>query len=66
VERDVRKAVSWILREITKANPDEVAEFLMKWAKANPGKEARWVIENGMKKLGDDEGNRISGVLDEF
>ena len=62
-ERDVRKAVSWILREITKANPDEVAEFLMKRVKANPSKEARWVIESGMKKLGDDEQNRISGVL---
>jgi 3-methyladenine DNA glycosylase AlkD len=65
-ERDVRKAVSWILREITKANPDEVSEFLMKWAKASPSKEARWVIENGIKKLGDDERKRISGVLDEF
>jgi hypothetical protein len=42
-----------------------VAKFLMKWARANPSKEARWVIENGMKKLSDDERNRISGVLDE-
>jgi len=64
-ERDVRKAVSWILREITKANPAEVAEFLMKWAKENPSKEARWIIENGMKKLGDDERNRISEILGE-
>jgi len=64
-ERDVRKAVSWILREITKANPAEVAEFLMKWAKENPSKEARWIIENGMKKLGDDERDRISEVLGE-
>jgi 3-methyladenine DNA glycosylase AlkD len=64
-DRDVRKAVSWVLRAITKANSDEVAKFLMKWARANPSKEARWVIENGMKKLSDDERNRISGVLDE-
>jgi len=62
-ERDVRKAVSWVLREITKANSDEVAGFLVKWARANPSKEARWIIEHGMKKLSDDERNRISGVL---
>lgn len=63
-DRDVRKAVAWILREITKGNPDEVAEFLMKWAEANPSKEARWVIENGMKKLDDDKQKRILGSLE--
>lgn len=62
--RDVRKAESWILREITKGNPDEVAEFLLKWAKANPSKEARWVIENGMKKLSNDEQNKILESLE--
>jgi 3-methyladenine DNA glycosylase AlkD len=50
-EKDIKKAVSWILREITKKNPDEVAEFLTGWAKANPGKDARWIIKDGMKKL---------------
>jgi len=58
-DRDVRKAAAWILKEITEVNPDEVAEFLMKRAKANPSKEARWVIENGMKKLSNDEQNKI-------
>ena len=50
-EKDIKKAVSWILREITKRNPNEVAEFLTRWAKANPGKDARWIIKEGMKKL---------------
>ena len=50
-EKDIKKAVSWILREITKKNPDEVAEFLTRWAKVNPGKDARWIIKEGMKKL---------------
>ena len=50
-EKDIKKAVSWILREITKKNPDEVAEFLARWAKANPGKDTRWIIKDGMKKL---------------
>ncbi len=49
-DKDIKKAVSWILREITKKNPDEAAKFLMKWAKANPSKDARWVIKDRMKK----------------
>lgn len=32
-DRDVRKAVAWILREMTKGNRDGVAEFLMRWPK---------------------------------
>lgn len=62
-ERDVKKAASWILREITKGNPDEVSEFLVKWSKANPSKDARWIIENGMKKLSNDEQSKILGLL---
>ncbi|NOR77255.1 MAG: hypothetical protein GQ523_02230 [Methanophagales archaeon] len=50
-EKEIKRAVSWILREITKRNPDEVAEFLTGWAKANPGKDAMWIIKEGMKKL---------------
>jgi hypothetical protein len=50
-DKDIKKAVSWILREITKKNPNEVAEFLTRWAKANPGKDTRWIIKEGMKKL---------------
>jgi len=50
-DKDIKKAISWILREITKKNPDEVAKFLMKWAKANPSKDAKWIIKDGMKKL---------------
>ncbi len=50
-DKDIKKAVSWILREITKKNPDEVAKFLIKWAKANPDKDTRWIIKDGMKKL---------------
>lgn len=63
-DKDVKKAVSWILREITKKNPDEAAEFLMKWAKANPSKDAKWVIKDGMKKLGYNEQKKILGLLD--
>ena len=50
-EPDVKKAVSWILREITKKNPDEVAKFLMKSAKSSPSKDTKWIIKDGIKKL---------------
>jgi len=63
-EPDVKKAVSWILREITKKNPDEVAKFLMKWAKANPNKNTRWIIKDGMKKLSNNEQKKILDLLD--
>ncbi|MEW6607770.1 MAG: DNA alkylation repair protein [bacterium] len=62
-DKDVKKAVSWILREITKKNPDEVLKFLTKWAKANPGKDTRWIIKDGMKKLSNDEQKNILGLL---
>jgi len=63
-DKDIKKAVSWILREITKKNPDDVAKFLMKWAKANPSKDARWIIKDGMKKLSNDEQKETLGLLD--
>jgi 3-methyladenine DNA glycosylase AlkD len=63
-EPDVIKAVSWILREITKKNPDEAAEFLMKWAKANPIKDTRWIIKDGLKKLSCNKQKKIMELLD--
>lgn len=63
--KDIKKAASWILREITKKNPDEVAKFLMKWAKANPSKDAKWVIKDGMKKLRSNEQKEILKLIGE-
>jgi 3-methyladenine DNA glycosylase AlkD len=63
-ESDIKKAVSWILREITKKNPDEVAKFLIKCAQVSPGKDARWVIKDGMKKLSNNEQKKILRLLD--
>jgi len=62
-DKDIKKAVSWILREITKENPNEVAKFLMKWAKANPNKDTRWVIKDGMKKLRSNEQKEILKLI---
>lgn len=63
-ENDVRKAVSWILREITTANPDMVAEFLMKQAQVCRNKNTRLIIEDGMKKLNAKDQRRILGLLE--
>ncbi len=63
-DRDVKRGVSWVLREISKQNAADVAEFLVKWAKLNPSKDARWVIKDGMRKLSNDEQERILTLLD--
>jgi 3-methyladenine DNA glycosylase AlkD len=64
-DKDIKKAVSWILREVTKKNPDDAAEFLMKWAKANPSKDAKWIIKDGTKKLRNNEQKEILKLIGE-
>lgn len=49
-DKDVKKAIGWALREITKKDPKSVFEFLQKWAKLED-KNTKWIIRNGMKKL---------------
>ncbi len=49
-DRDVKKAIGWALREITKKNPEAVFEFLSNWAKLK-NKNANTIIKDGMKKL---------------
>lgn len=63
-DKDIKKAVSWILREITKKNPSEVAKFLIKWAKAYPSKDTRWIIKDGVKKLSNNEQKKILKLWD--
>ena len=62
-DRDIKKAVSWILREITKKNPEEVVNFLIKWAKAKPSKDTGWIVQDGMKKLPSNDQKKILGLL---
>jgi len=62
-DKDVKMAVSWILRDITKGNPEQMARYLERWAKSNPSKDARWIIKNGLKKLNYNEQNKILGLL---
>lgn len=62
-DKDIKKAVSWILREITKKHPNDVANFLKRWAKSNPDKNTKWIIKNGMKKLSENEQKKILALL---
>ena len=63
-EEDVRKAVAWILREITKGNPDMVAEFLVKQAQTFRSKGNKRIIKDSKKKLNDNDQRRIIGLLE--
>ncbi len=49
-DKDVKKAIGWSLREITKKDAKAVYEFLKGWAKSGD-KNTRWIIKEGMKKL---------------
>ena len=62
-ESDVKKAVSWILREITKKDPQAVLKFLMKWTRI-AGKNAKWIIKDGMKKLPRSNQMKILSLLE--
>lgn len=63
-EKDVKKAVAWILREITKGNPAEVAEFLTMWANTKPSSDTRWTIKQGMTKLPEGDQETLLSLLD--
>jgi 3-methyladenine DNA glycosylase AlkD len=61
-DRDVKKAISWALREITKKDPKSVFEFLQKWAKVD-NKNTKWIIKEGMKKLAKKEQEKLKSLI---
>jgi 3-methyladenine DNA glycosylase AlkD len=61
---DVKKAIGWALREITKKDPESVFEFLQKWAKVKD-KNVRAIIKAGMKKLQKEKQEEIKSLLSE-
>ena len=63
-DKDVKKAVSWILRDLSKLHSDRVFEFLLRWAAANPGRDTAWMIKNGMKKLTAGQQQQITAALE--
>lgn len=60
---DVKKAVSWILRNISKRYASDVFVYLKRWARANPGRNAQWIIKDGLKKLPDRNQSEILALL---
>ncbi|GEM_PF-675728 len=61
-DKDVKKAIGWALREITKKDPEAVFEFLKKWAEVDD-KNTRWVIKEGMKKLPEKEQEKLKSLM---
>jgi len=64
-ERDVKKAVAWALREISKKDQSLAFEFLKKWAKVYSN-DVKWIVRESMKKLPEkqqEELRKIMGLL---
>ncbi len=61
-DRDVKKAVGWALREVSKKAPEEVLLFLKKWAEVED-KNTRWIIKEGMRKLPERARQELKGLI---
>jgi len=64
-DKDVKKAIGWALREVTKKDPRSVFEFLQKWAKIKD-KNTKWIIKEGMKKLSDKEQEKLKTLIGDY
>lgn len=49
-DADIKKAVAWALREISKRKPEMVRDFLKNYQKSQ-NKNTQWIIKDGSKKL---------------
>ena len=61
-DRDVKKAISWALREVAKKDPKSVFEFLKMRAKVDD-KNTKWIIKDGMKKLSEEEQKELKSSI---
>ncbi len=60
-DKDVKKAIGWALREITKKDEEAVFEFLKKRTKISD-KNTRRIIREGMKKLPEKEKEKLKSL----
>ncbi len=60
--KDVKKAIGWALREITKKDSNAVFEFLLRWAKVED-KNTRWIVKEGMKKLPEEQQKLLRSLI---
>jgi 3-methyladenine DNA glycosylase AlkD len=49
-DADIKKAVAWTLREISKREPEMVNNFLKSY-QDSPNKNTQWIMKQGSKKL---------------
>jgi 3-methyladenine DNA glycosylase AlkD len=61
-DKDVKKAISWALREISKKQEKAVFEFLQNYAKTN-NIHTKQIIKEGMKKLSLEKQKRLKDIL---
>ena len=61
-DKDVKKAMGWALREITKNDSKPVFTFLQKWTNVED-KNTKWIIKEGMKNLSKQEQNKLNYLI---
>ena len=63
-DRDVKKGVAWMLRDLSKRHAVRIFEFLLGWAQSHPNRDTVWMIKNGMKKLPEDQQQQLGEALE--
>lgn len=61
-DKDVKKAVAWILREMSKKESQMAFEFLVSHAEGGC-KDTRWIVREGSKKLPGEDRERLLSLL---
>jgi len=64
-DKDVRKAIAWALREISKKDPKATYEFLQRYASSEDAN-TRWVVRKGPKKLPEILKEKLNYIIKPF
>jgi len=62
-DSDVKKAVAWVLRDLSERHMARVFKFLLGWAQSDPSRDTVWMIKDGMKKLPADQQQQLVETL---
>lgn len=63
-DNDVKKAIGWALREISKKDEKVIFYFLQKWTSTDD-KNTRQIIKDGMKKLSEERQKKLKSLIGE-
>ncbi len=61
-DKDVKKAIGWALREISKKDEQAVFDFLQKWA-STYDKNTKQIVKDGMKKLSQERQEKLRSLI---